>query len=151
MDTKPTLEFVGQAAHKVSEDLQAALTPELHALFADGSPRAITVSYCYTGYTSEPSLEKVILRVEIRGPAGFATHIVKIGTPEKVGCDYDGWQACMQGIEFASRIFLPIYRRVLGDDRIAVVYRDAATLYGPEGLTAQPIALEDAVKAAVHA
>jgi hypothetical protein len=149
MQPRRLVEFVAQAARKVPESLQDTLRPELEYLFADPPPRAITVSYCYTGYTSEPSREKAILRVEVKGESGFGTHIVKIGTPVKVGCDYDGWQACMRGIEFASRIFLPVQRHDLSGGRVAVVYRDAYTLYGPEGLASQPVSLEEAIHWAV--
>jgi hypothetical protein len=150
MEPRRLVEFVAQAARKVPDGLQDVLRPELELLFANAGPRAITVSYCYTGYTSEPSREKVILRVEVKHEAGFATHIVKIGTPAKVGCDYDGWQQCMRGLEFASRIFLPVYPHVFQPgERVAAVYRDAYTLYGPDGLTNQPVSLEDAVHRAV--
>src|SRR5439155_26236086 len=118
MNANPTPGFVGQAARKVPEALQAVLQPELAALFAAQSPRAITVSYCYTGYTSEPSLDKVILGVEIKLDSGFDTHIVKIGTPDKVARDFDGWQECLRGIEFTSRIFLPVQKRELPGGRV---------------------------------
>jgi len=78
MEPRRLVEFVAQAARKVPESLQDTLRPELEYLFANPPPRAITVSYCYTGYTSEPSLEKAILRVEVKGESGFGTHIVKI-------------------------------------------------------------------------
>jgi hypothetical protein len=143
------VEFVAQAARRIPDALQDALRPELTALFADTMPRSITVFYCYTGYTSEPTAEKVILGVEVRLESGFDAHIVKIGTPAKVACDFDGWQACVHGIEFTSRIFLPVQKHDLAGGRVAVVYRDAYTLYGPDRFKSQPVSLEQAIHGAV--
>jgi hypothetical protein len=150
MEPRRLVEFVAQAARKVPEALQEQLRPELEALFADAGPRALTVSDCYTGYTGEPSLDKVILGVEVKLASGFDTHIVKIGVPARVARDFDGWQECLHGIEFTSRIFLPVQRHDLPGGRVAIVYRDAYTLFGPDRVKSQPVPLEEAVEWAVQ-
>src|SRR5262249_15457640 len=90
--------------------------------------QAITVSRCFKGYTPF-SKEKIVLGVGVREEHGFATHIVKLGTRDKVQRDYLGWQTCVRDRDFASRIFVPVRPKGLKGGRFAVVYRAACTFF----------------------
>ncbi len=130
-DPRPP-EFTGDASG-LPDDLRARLARELRTVFATLFPErnaeAITASRCFTGYSAD-NWKRVVLGVEVRFTDGYETHIVKLGRAGAVRCDYDGWQACTRGRQVASRIFAPVRLVELPDDRCAVLYQDAYTLYG---------------------
>ena len=131
MAARHLVEFVDQAAEQLSADppLQEALRRDLQKVFRKA--KAITVSRSFAGYAGHAP-DKLILGVEVRLATGLETHIVKVGTVRKVGGDFEGWQQCRGEREIASRIFLPVEMIKLDEDRLAVLYRDAYTLFGPK-------------------
>jgi tetratricopeptide (TPR) repeat protein len=144
MSDRQHVEFVGEAAVVVPEPLRGLVGQELETVFSNHAARAITVSRCYAGYSS-PSMKKLVLGVEVRLAAGSETHIVKLGSAETVARDFDGWQECIRGRDFASRIFLPVRRHDLPGGRVAVLYRDAYTLFGPDRARSTPESLETVI------
>jgi hypothetical protein len=145
MSERHLVEFIDQAAVDLSESLQKTLRRELLAVFRERKPHAVTVSRCFAGYAGV-SADKVILGVELRLPTGFETHIVKVGSVKEVADDYNGWQQCCGGRDIASRILLPVQKKDLGKGRVAVYYRDAYTLYGPNRANNRPEWLETIVR-----
>jgi hypothetical protein len=141
MSSRHLVEFVDQAAVDLPEALQNKLREELDAIFRKPKPLAITVSRCFAGYAGL-SADKVILGVEVRRSGGLETHIVKVGAARKVAWDYDGWRKCRRGRDIASRIMLPVQKHALGKGRLAILYQDAYTLYGPNRAETHPEWLE---------
>lgn len=95
----------------------------------------VLVVETYGGYSKATS-DKAIFGIELClfGDLGYETHIVKLGTEEEVGRDADNWNECTRGREVASRIFAPAQKRpIRKGGRVAVIYRDAYTLFGPTG------------------
>src|SRR5581483_10227218 len=102
--------------------MRGPVTAELEAVFEDAT--TVIVRDCFHGYSARQA-EKVILAVEVAQPDGYHSHVVKLGTREKVACDLEGWRACAQGRPFGHRIFAPVTGRELAEGRFAVVYEDA--------------------------
>jgi hypothetical protein len=151
MAARQLVEFIGQAARALSRPTQEVLRRDLHTVFRPDRPKAITVSQCFAGYAGlehDKIPDKVILGVEVRLATRLETHIVKVGTVGKVGGDFDGWEQCRGESDIASRILLPVRKIELDEGRMAVLYRDAYTLYGPKGAEA-PEWLETVVTDAV--
>jgi hypothetical protein len=118
----------------------------------DPSEPDIYVLSVFSGHTPEYE-RKVVLGIEFTHRDRYERHIVKIGDRAKVEPDYTGWRDCTRGQHVASRIFAPVRRFELGADRVAVLYRDAFTLFGPENpgsFQSQPVLLEDAAEWAAH-
>jgi hypothetical protein len=148
MSDRRLVEFVGSAVTDTPEEVKGVVREELPVVFPNA--HAITVSRCFKGY-APVSGEKIVLGVGVREEGGFATHIVKLGTRKRVEPDYLGWQACIQGRDFASRIFVPVRPKGLKGGRFAVVYRDAYTFFnaGPADDSGSQ-SLEKVVGWAVH-
>jgi hypothetical protein len=91
--------------------------------------------------------QKVILAVEVTYADGYERHIVKVGDRKKVESDFTGWQKCTNKRMVASRIFAPVRLLDWKADRVAVLYRDAFTLFGPDAQNSkfQPTMLEEAI------
>jgi hypothetical protein len=142
------VEFSGRVEEELPEELRVRLKNELSTVFRmlhpSRLPERVSVAQVYPGHSPEFAA-KVVLAVEVRYPDGYERHIVKIGERSNVEADYEGWQVCTRGRMVASRIFAPVQKAELPDDRFAVVYRDAFTLYGPDE-DGQPRPLEEAVQ-----
>jgi hypothetical protein len=141
MNGEVPVEFTGAVLACLTEELRALVRAELPQVFRDPRPEAIVVSRCFGGYAGT-SRERIILGVEVRWPKDFRTHIVKLGTRGKVGKDKEGWEKCTAGRDVASRIFVSLQEQPLGEDRVAVIYRDAYTLFGPDRGQSRPESLE---------
>jgi hypothetical protein len=153
MPERELVEFVGDAATELATLMKTRLKGELKAVFEEVSttkrpPEAITVSRCFSGYTQDME-EKVVLGVEVRYPGGTESHIVKVGVQEEVKVDYDGWNSCTEGRTVSSRIFAPVRPVELPDNRYAVLYRDAYTLFGLNREKNQPLPLQSVARWAV--
>jgi hypothetical protein len=117
----------------------------------DGAGPDVLVLRLFGGH-SKKLAEKVIVGIEVNYPERYERHIVKIGVRKKVEPDFQGWQDCTKGQHVASRIFAPVRKFELGEDRVAVLYRDGFTLFGPgsdEDSKYQPKMLDEATKWAV--
>ncbi len=152
MSERDLVEFVEPASRELAPADQDALKPELEAIFtADDKrkARAITVSRCFTGYSSDVR-RSVVLGVGVRFEDGFESHIVKIGRRDKVEPDWTGWRDCTAGRDVASRILHPPRLYSLSEDRVAVLYRDAYMLFGGYGTKTRVESLETVVEWAVN-
>jgi hypothetical protein len=150
----PTIEFSGRVREQLPVSVRNQIAVELPRVFSNiesGPVISILVPRLFAGYA--PDFEaKVVLAVELVVANGYERHIVKVGAQDEVARDFDGWHACTRGRMVASRIFSPVRKIVLDGDRVAIVYRDAFSLFGPdEGSSAgsAPESLEDAVAWAV--
>ncbi|WP_020474995.1 TRAFs-binding domain-containing protein [Zavarzinella formosa] len=150
-----SVEFSGRVRDELPDEIRDRLALELDILFKkfenDRTTLSLFVPRLFSGHTPEYHL-KTVLAVEAAYEDGYHRHIVKIGSRQKVSPDFDGWQECTKKQMVASRIFSPVRKFELPDDRVAVVYRDAFTLFGPddhESSEAQPKLLEEAVRWAV--
>jgi hypothetical protein len=149
----PRVEFRGQARPEPAARRQRR---EKELAYVFGTFRSdvelVLVVKEYFGY-AKPSDDKVISGVELRfcDGKGFETHIVKLGTDDEVGRDATNWEACTRGREVASRIFTPAFRvDIRKSGRVAVIYRNAYTLFGPsDGKDVAPQNLETVVGDAV--
>jgi len=160
MNNGVPVQFTGAVESVLSEELRKLAEQDLLEVFADPRLEAIIVSRCYRGYSSV-SRERIVLGVEVRlgegavpGSAGrrsreVRTYIVKLGTPEKVGSDMRGWENCTAGRDIASRILVPPRECRLASGRVAVLYRDAYTLFGPDREKSRPESLETVTEWAV--
>jgi hypothetical protein len=154
------VEFTGAAESALSEELRELARQDLREAFADPRLEMVFVSRCYRGY-SAVSPRSMILGVELRLRAGtrpgsgaplpreFRAHVVKLGTPEGVGNDAAGWDDCTAGRDVASRVLVPPRECRLGSGRVAILYRDAYTLFGPDREESRPESLETVVDWAV--
>lgn len=143
--------FSGRVRDELPDDLRPQLEVELEKAFQELDPTRsaleIYVPRTFAGHLPK-FREKVILAVEVTYSDGYERHIVKIGERKKVERDYTGWQQCTEKRMVASRIFAPVRKLDWGADRVAVLYRDAFTLFGPdahENAKSQPVLLEEAV------
>jgi hypothetical protein len=148
MNGDVAVEFAGAVLSCLTEELLALVREELPRAFGERRPKAVIVSRCFGGYAGT-SRDRIVLGVEVRWPEEFRTSIVKLGTRKKAGKDVRGWQACTAGRDVASRIFVPVQECPLGGDRVAVLYRDAYTLFGPDRERSRPESLETVVSWAV--
>ena len=145
MSSRQLVEFVGQAATDVPEDLKQQFADEvelvLRAFLQNEPPSAITVRRCFTSFTPD-FVRRTVFGVEVRTANRYQTHIVKVGERHEVERDAINWQACTRkGV--ASRIFAPVIPIPLPDaNRFAVVYQDGYTVFGPNRDDDQPRNLE---------
>jgi hypothetical protein len=146
---KPT--FSARVEDDLPTDVLERLKGELPSVFEmlEGQRKLVSIQVprLFSGHTPDFA-QKVILAAEVRFEDGYEHHIVKIGTPNKVEADFRGWEECTKGRMIGSRIFSPVRKCQLQDDRVAVVYRDAFTLFGPDD-KGQPESLEEVVNWAV--
>jgi hypothetical protein len=144
-----TVNWMGRASEKVSAHLLPQYTAELQAVFPAAT--FVTVYDCFKGFSSDQA-RKIVLGVEVRSPEAYRTHIVKLGAREVVANDYDGWRKCVFAHNFASRIFVSLEKRELpgAPGRIAIIYQDAYTLFGPDAQTQSPQSLETITTWAIH-
>lgn len=148
------VEFVGRVREQLPETVRSLLTDELPRIFASiaaGQIATILVPRLFAGYA--PDFEKkVVLAVELILTDGYERHIAKVGLCDEVAQDFDGWHDCTGGRMVASRIFAPARKIELDNNRVAVVYRDAYALFGPDDGScagSAPETLDDAVTWAV--
>jgi hypothetical protein len=139
--TNPLIGFSGRVQEELPDDVRSRLKEDLVRVFQKLGPtrpvEAITVPQCLGGHTPDYAA-KVVLAVEVRYPDGYERHIVKVGRRAKVEADFEGWQACTGGRMVAGRIFAPVRKCPLPDERFAVVYRDAFTLAASAGSGTTP-------------
>lgn len=147
--------FGGRVREQLSQDHQNLLAADLAYVFckaAGGPASSIDVPRLFSGY--EPNFEeKTVMAVEVKRRDSYERHIVKVGIRDKVASDYEGWQACTKDRMVASRMFAPVRKVDLADNRVAVIYRDAFSLFGPdegEQSESKPQLLEDAVSQCIH-
>jgi hypothetical protein len=149
----PRVEFRGEARPEPSERRERY---ERDFAYLFGASRhdveLVLVVRRYEGYV-QASDDKAVFGVELRlrNDLGYETHIVKLGSEEEVGCDATNWIAATRGREMASRIFAVVHKFPLpSPGRVAVIYRDAYTLFGPaDGNEVAPGHLEQIAGAAV--
>jgi hypothetical protein len=150
MPERKLIEFVGDAATEVPDEMKPFLEKELEtvitAVFAPGRVlEAITVSRFFSGHSRDLE-KKIVLGVEVRYNDGPESHIVKLGLRDKVKVDSDGWDQCTAGRPVSSRIFAPVRGVALEGERYAVLYRDAYTLFGLNRQKNQPLPLQDVAR-----
>ena len=150
----PEVQFSGRVREQLPQSVIEQLELELPVVFPNTESRpiaTISVPRLFAGYA--PDYEcKVVMAVEFVVADGYERHIVKLGSLKDVAVDFDGWHACTHGRMVASRIFAPVRKMEIGPDRVAVVYRDAFALFGPdEGsmVGSAPKSLENAIAWAV--
>jgi len=132
----PRVEFRGRA-RPGTDSRRAQYEKELSFVFGTAWSEVdlVLVVERYAGY-SQTSEDKDIYGVELRfrGNLGYETHIAKLGSDAEVGRDADNWKASTRNREVASRIFAPTRKEpIRHGGRVAVIYRDAYTLFGPTG------------------
>ena len=138
----PKVSWLGRASDRIEGSRIPLLTRELRQVFS--SAQAVSVYDSFGGYSEDQS-RKVVLGVEVRAKDSYHTHVVKIGSWEKVGSDYEGWRKCVLEHNFASRIFVSLRARKLPGERAAVVYEDAYQLFGAMEETQAPQSLESVI------
>lgn len=155
-----TVEFSGVVHEALPQHLRHTLEKELRAVFqqletldpalSDHTIK-VFVPRLFSGYTPEYET-KVVLAAEVTYADRYERHILKVGSRAKVEPDFTGWQACTRGRMVASRIFAPVRKIELSADRVAVIYRDAFSLFGPDehqNQDSRPKLLEEAIAWAV--
>ena len=152
---KMSFEFSGQVRDELPEHIREQLAIDLERVFVAIEPARVPVSVfvprLFSGYSPDYGV-KIVLAVEVTHADGYERHIVKVGHRDKVETDFNGWQECTSGRMVASRIFAAVRRIQLDENRIAVIYRDAFSLFGPnEGQSddSAPKLLEEAIDSAV--
>ena len=156
MASEIPVDFTGEVDVELPQQMQDLLRKELRDVFqrtssAQFPPEKILVSRCFGGYSPD-TRDKIVLGVEVKYATRYATHIVKVGSVDNVRVDHDGWQACTAKRQVSSRIFAPItfVDSINGNNkRVAVLYRDAYNLFGPDRSKSQPKMLERVVEMAV--
>ena len=145
------VQYSGRVREELTDSIRRCVSDDLVRVFDEVDltrDSAIIVPRLFSGY--DPAHDKkVVMAVEINKPDGYERHIVKLGNRDDVEVDFRGWQECTGGRMVASRIFSPVRMVDLGDDRVAVIYRDAYSLFGPEDEQSEessPKLLEDALK-----
>ena len=133
------ISWLGRAADRIEGGLVPQLARELRLVFSDAT--SVAVYDCFSGYSQDQE-QKVVLGVEVRARDSYHTHVVKIGSQEGVGNDYEGWRKCVLEHNFASRIFVSLRVKHLPRQRTAVVYQDAYRLFGAIEETQGPQTLE---------
>ncbi len=134
--------WLGRAEERVRPDLKPLFTTELEVVFPECDFREITVHDCLAGYSAEQE-KRVILGVEVRGSRQIQTHMIKLGTIDEVEIDYEGWSRCTANRFIGGRIFVRLDRTPLPEDRVAVIYENAYTLFGLDQKTQYPELLDD--------
>ncbi len=147
MPTPIPVDFAGSVLSLLPDNLCDQLKRDLAVVFTPTSrneqrPNRVFVSHWFQGYTPKPD-EKIVLGVEVRYADRYETSIVKVGIRKEVAVDNEGWQVCTRDRNVSSRIFSPV-KLVSGltQDRVAVLYRDAYTLFGMDPKKSQPASLE---------
>jgi hypothetical protein len=123
--TQPVL--MGRARQDLDPSVNELVKEELKAVFPDAD--TIVVYDYFQGFTSDQQAE-VVLGVEVKSADHYDTHVVKLGRRDRVANDYEGFQQCLQGEPFASRILVRINRQELDEGRMAIVYQNAYQFYG---------------------
>ena len=149
-----SVEFSGLVREELGDSVCEQLRVDLTQLFDKTTGYArprVLVPRLFSGYSHDYDV-KVVLAVEVTLADGYERHIVKLGPRKKVEKDFRGWQECTTGRMVASRIFAPVRKVDLGQERVAVMYRDAYSLFGPEEQIndAAPVLLEQAIFRAVQ-
>lgn len=147
--------FGGRVREQLTPKHRNQLAADLAYIFsrsAGGPASSIDVPRLFSGY--EPKFEeKTVMAVEVTRKSSYERHIVKVGISAKVESDFEGWQTCTEDRMVASRMFAPVRKVELAGDRVAVIYRDAFSLFGPdegERPESRPRLLEDAVSHCIH-
>ncbi|MBN1851608.1 MAG: tetratricopeptide repeat protein [Pirellulales bacterium] len=157
MSDEVKVDFAGSVSSQLPNELTRQLEEDLPKVFFQvclnepdpkaldsnmQQPKRIFVSRLFRGYTRKLE-ERVILGVEVQFRDRYETYIVKIGQKNILEKDYNGWTACTEGRHVTSRIFSPV-QLISGfaEDRIAVLYRDAYTLFGLDQDKGRPQTLE---------
>jgi hypothetical protein len=143
---QPRVIWLNAADRVIQRNLKPLFSRELATAFPDA--KTVTVCDYFQGYTRKQD-DKVVLGVEVEGAERYDSHIVKLGIVSKVGSDYGGFQACISGRPFASRIFVNVAMRELGDDRLAVIYENAYQFYGDDTDRHNPRELDEVVAWAI--
>lgn len=168
------ISFGGLVREALSPEQITQLEFDLPNIFEkiDGERKleSIHVPQLFDGYLPDYNL-KIVLAAEVQFDDGYERHIIKIGRRGKVQQDSDGWKKCTDGRMVASRMFAPVRlvdlelartsaskranaskRKKEKDDRCAVLYRDAFSLFGPQNsdpVESAPKLLEDAISLSV--
>ena len=79
--------WMSKAARKIPPELRDQLSHEVAIVLPP--PQQITVSDCFAGYSNDQH-ERVVLGIEIQDGERYHTHIVKLGTRDKIGNDFTG-------------------------------------------------------------
>lgn len=138
----PKVTWLGRASDKIQADLVPQLTRELKQVF----PGSLTVTvYDNFGGYSQDHAKKVVLAVEVCARNSYHTHVIKLGIPEEVANDYDGWRECVLQHNFASRILVSLHKKNLTGGRVAVIYEDAYRFFGSPEEGQGPQSLETVV------
>ena len=131
---KPHVKLMPPAQRKLRSELFDQVRGEIAVAFPEAD--TVCVYDILQGYQSD-QCRKLILAVETRcpsegeQPAFFESHVVKLGLRSEVAGDVDGWHSCTDGRSLSRRIFVPVRRlEIGGDDRVAVVYQNAAHWHG---------------------
>jgi hypothetical protein len=150
------VEFAGVVSSQLSTEFLAQLREDLADVFSQlctsaPPPERILASRLFRGYTQKFA-ERIILGLEVQyADHRYETHIVKVGQRERIKRDYEGWVKCTRDRQVASRIFAPVQLvEPLGNDRVAVLYRDAYTLFGLDQDQSRPQTLEEVAGWAVQ-
>jgi hypothetical protein len=127
---------------------------ELAYVFGTSRPdvELVLVVKSYRGYSQADDSRAVFgVELRLRNDQGYETHIVKLGSDAEVGRDAANWDACTRGREVASRVCAAVRKvPVRTSGRVAVIYRDAYTLFGPgEAVDTAPRDLETVAEEAV--
>jgi len=139
--------WLSAAQRSVQKNLIPQFARELALTFPEA--RTITVCDCFQGYTQKQE-DKVVLGIEVERPDRYDSHIVKLGVHRKVGNDYRGFQRCISGRPFYSRIFVNVTTNdALDDKRLAVIYENAYQFYGDKTDTHNPREFDDVVAWAI--
>jgi hypothetical protein len=134
--------WLGRADERVREDLKTQFTDELEHVFPQNLVSEITVHDCLAGYSAHQE-KKVVFGVEVRAGKRIQTHMVKLGVPEEVGADHEGWSRCTANRYIGGRIFVRVELKMLSQNRAAVIYENAYTLFGLDQETQYPKFLDD--------
>ena len=147
LDDAASSELDGRGVHEGERGSPPQFTKELRAAF----PRAkvMTVYECFRGYSSDQD-RKVVLAVEVRSAKDYHTHVVKLGRRTAVERDYTGWRKCVAKHHFPSRIFVSVAQKRLSNGRLAIIYHDARTLFGPDLASDTAVSFEKAASWAIR-
>lgn len=127
--SRPKVVWLSAAERRIQRNLKPQFGRELGCAFPDAN--MITVCDCFHGYTRNQE-EKAVLGVEVQEGGRYDSHIVKLGTAAKVRNDYRGFQDCIAGRPFHSRIFVNVMMHEVGNGRFAVIYEDAYQFFGED-------------------
>jgi ryanodine receptor 2 len=141
--------WLRRAENRVQRQHLDRWNEELRRAFPVSSTTQITVCDVFGGFTADER-QRIVLGVQWQTSESFGSHIVKLGTKQQVGKDYDGWRRCVMGRGVGSHVLLSLGFHPLDEDRVAVVYEDAYRLFGTDTATESPKWLELAADWAVR-